>query len=520
MKKLIAIILALTIGNYFLVAQTIDLRTGVYSNGQPKMLPAWDAWEVVGPYANPASMPTTGFQSAPTTNDYMYGPTHTNPIIQFPPQATVVPQVCWLSWGINPSYQAVYTNPQQGYVAWRRTFVVPKACVKGAHLQFDLLGVDNSVNRILVNGNALTIPPIKMWYTYGLSFNIQPFILPGQTNEIIIETYNIDEWCSLKVHGYIALTYCGSMDISLKDKNRVEKDEYCLEEEVFLDVQVADALNYQVQIEDMTNALSDHSQLFNGTPTNINLTKLFAIFPFVPGNAMKVKIGIQMSSCGFQWIEKTFKFKCCSNSANAMFTSSIKNGVFSARALGGAVHDWKVYKLSSATGQPLTPYPKSYNTPEISATGSSCYFVRHAVSNACGTDCKSQRLCDKPCTEADPCLLPAPTGAQFNQANGTFSWNSVPGAVFYILDVIHCDPACCPISKESDPYNCDPVFGGGAGPNVSLPYGSLTVMGTSRVFNAADFGFIGPVNCFSWHVYAVCENGAKGLVSSNCATTF
>lgn len=522
MKKIIIIFTCFLLSAGNLAAQTIDLRTGVDAAGYLLWLPATDlGWEVAGPYATQASLPTTGYTPAKVTNDWMFISPNSYP---FPPQNGSVPPVAWLSRWVNLSNEAIYPGGSAGYVAWRRTFDVPLTCVQSAVLHFWMIGVDNKVTRILVNGTAITIPTIQMWYTYNLTFNIQSLIIPGQQNTLIIETENYDEWSSLKVHGELDLRYCGTVDFALRDKNRVEKDEFCLEEDVFLDAMVQGATSYMVNAIDMNTSVSGPQHYFSGNPTNINLTSLYHNY-FPPGNTVKVQLYVWMS-CGMLMLEKTFKFKCCGNSANAAFTSVVKNGVLSAQALGGASHDWKVYKISAATGQLISPYPQWDNLSRITKTGSTCYLVRHEVNNACGTDCKSQRVCQLECAESNDCNLPAPTGTQFNQSNATFSWNQVPGAVYYVLEITKCDPACCVVTggwnggtSEDSPYGCTgDGGGGGTSTTATNPFGSIVVYGTSKVFNAADYGWTFLPGCFSWRVYAVCENGSKSPVSSNCAT--
>lgn len=520
LKSLIIIVFAFT---ECVLAQSINLRTGVDANGNLLTLPAVDAWEVAGPYTNQNSMPTS-FVPAKVTNNIMLDVTSVVPPNSFPfpsqPQIGVYTYPSrWISPFVNSVNEAVFpvqSIDPAGYYAWRRTFYVPNTCIQSAVLTFSTIGVDNIVSRILVNGVSIPIPLITKWYTQNISLNLP--LLPGQQNELIVETENTEEWSTFFVVGSIDMRFCGTVDLALRDANNVEQEEFCMEDDILIDPMVQGATSYYYSFYNLNNPLGVSTGIFSGNPTHIKFSQLFqGAISATTNDVFKLVLHANLS-CGTISKEKIFKFKCCDNSANALFSASVKNGVLNATAVGGFTHDWKVYNMSSVTGQ-LSPIYQTDNRQKITKSGSVCYFIRHEITNECGTDCKSQRICELNCESTAPCEVAAPTNTQFDPVTGTFSWNSVPGITNYLLEITKCDPACCPSSPagEDSPFGCSGPVGGGS-TSVQNNVGSVFVSGTSKVLNPADFGWSFPPNCFSWRVYAVCPNGSKSTAVSNCAT--
>jgi hypothetical protein len=81
-----------------------------------------------------------------------------------------------------------------------------------------------------------------------------------------------------------------------------------------------------------------------------------------------------------------------------------------------------------------------------------------------------------------------------------FSWNPVPGAASYTVEVTLNDPACCP----GNPYDSRPK-------KLLLPTNSY------QVSFLQDFDLDYMPSCFSWKVIAYCPDGSSVSTQSQCA---
>jgi hypothetical protein len=202
-------------------------------------------------------------------------------------------------------------------------------------------------------------------------------------------------------------------------------------------------------------------------------------------------------------------------STTSYFTVTVLPGPdasFSPWFLGGSLqlqsgapgtHNWEVW--GSYTGNVGTyTYVGSYDYNYFALNaGVNCYFIRHTVTNDCGTDCKAMSVCNANC-DWQPCGLQAPTNLYIDYSTYTFNWNPVAGADHYVIEIILDDPACC-----GDP----------SGPLSILNIRTITTYTNSHTLNyAADIGDA-IWSCYSWRVLAVCPNGASTLSDPQCIGT-
>jgi len=78
------------------------------------------------------------------------------------------------------------------------------------------------------------------------------------------------------------------------------------------------------------------------------------------------------------------------------------------------------------------------------------------------------------------------------------TWDPVPGATSYVIQVQLNDPACC----------------GGGGLNLLAPT-RIPVVTNSHILVPSDLGFSesSQIKCFSWRVFAVCPDGSLSVGS-------
>jgi hypothetical protein len=195
------------------------------------------------------------------------------------------------------------------------------------------------------------------------------------------------------------------------------------------------------------------------------------------------------------------------NGANAAFSlSSLTNSsVTGSSPATGATHLWQVY--SSPTGNLGSfNYVATYTGATFQHAGAGpCYLVKHTITTeSCGTACTAQSICNKLCDESQnpgTCNgLTPPGNLSYNSARHVFSWNPVPGATSYSVEVVLNDPNCCP----GNPYDSKPH--------------TLTIATNSHQVNFLnDFDINYLPACFSWKVIAYCPDGSSVASQSQCA---
>lgn len=215
------------------------------------------------------------------------------------------------------------------------------------------------------------------------------------------------------------------------------------------------------------------------------------------GSFMGIELEGNLTISGFTYLDPSF---CVSVNGSTVTASPNSPGN----------HTWEVY--SSPTGNPGTyTYLNTYYTESLNFNipGSGpCYYIKHKYEGECGSACSAQTVCSVSC-EMPPhgqCDLTPPTNLQFDASSNKFSWDPVPGAVSYIIELFPWDPACCrtTIGDIMQYY-----------PPLTIPVG-----GTSYILNPHDFGTRFLPWCFSWRVKAVCENGATTVSETKCAQLY
>jgi hypothetical protein len=181
--------------------------------------------------------------------------------------------------------------------------------------------------------------------------------------------------------------------------------------------------------------------------------------------------------------------------------------------VGSAVpgtHTWEIY--GSATGNVGTyNYIGTFTSPSLAiASGYSCLFVKHTVTNECGTACKAISICNLNCSW-QPCGISEPSGLTYDAATHKLSWNAVPGVDHYVIEIVLNDPACCG----------DGTIGGGGldGPILASNYRTINVYTNSYILSTADIGDVF-FSCFSWRVLAVCANGYSTASAFKCENSW
>ena len=496
--------------------QIIDISTGINSSGQLIPLTQFDDnWIVKTPSSSSFSNVSCGSgipngHSAPYVGKDM--------------------SVRWLSPDVNSSGNHLNVS-EAGFYEYRMHFNVSTCNIKSAVINLVHIGGDNEIDQITLNNNT----------PHALSFSHNPFtnntiialssseLVLGQ-NFITVRVNNFEIFTGMEIKGEIIIEH-DWLDFELRNKNNQVNTEYCIEEDVFLkDIGSFPAGIRILQLSEMNGntpvwtmpfgvigsgqVLGSPIGLVSGNPFEVNITKLFennvpTPVVFQPGKTYRIKL-LHSGGCGLVEVSKEFTYKCCTSSINAFFGSKINNGQLSVISpMIKGTHEWKVYSIANGvTGQ--YTLLKTYTTPNFlfDLTGTStCYYVTHSITTPCGDACAAQIICKAECGDKE-CNLTVPTGLSVNHANGTtdiLTWNSVPGAVSYTIEVTPNDPRCC---GGDGPLSAPYVFS-----NVSSPY-TLSV-------GAAEEGPIGPgetvLRCYSWRVVAKCPDGGIVYSASKCS---
>ena len=290
---------------------------------------------------------------------------------------------------------------------------------------------------------------------------------------------------------------CINYDIADKDGNI--KNEFCLGEGIFLTGRGARSGNYKLELLPATGTVPLATRdVTYGQLNGANVMTIFPGFNFQTNTEYRVKLTVN-GPCGCYEVIKDFHFICCPQSIESEF-SLVYGADPKLKGISNTpgTHLWQVYNISQYTGEISSS--EVIGTSSLSDInlniGGPCYYIKHTVSNACGSSCASKRLCFSDCNE---CNLAVPTGLAMDAGN-KMSWQSVPGATSYIIEVYACDPACC----------------GGPPDMASDNYVSIAVPGTSHTLTAADFASLGMayIPCFAWRVFAQCPNGSKSVGSA------
>lgn len=178
--------------------------------------------------------------------------------------------------------------------------------------------------------------------------------------------------------------------------------------------------------------------------------------------------------------------------------------------LGSAVpgtHTWEIY--GSATGNVGTySYIGTFTSPSLAiSSGYSCLFVKHTVSNGCGTACKAISICNLNCSW-QPCGISEPANLNYDPSINKLTWDAVPGADHYVIEIVLNDPACCGDGTATPD-----------GPILASNYRTINVYTNSYILSLSDLGDFF-FHCFSWRVLAVCANGYSTASAFKCENSW
>ncbi len=296
---------------------------------------------------------------------------------------------------------------------------------------------------------------------------------------------------------YVGIQY------DLANASGIFKNEFCLGEPVILSGFGAVSSSFAVDLLPASgNTPLASKQVLSGSPNGYDITKLFVGFNFNVNTSYRIRLTVN-GPCGCFTVTREFHFICCAGSTDASFTLA---GGENPKLLGVSTYNgpqqWQIYGLSQYDGSILTQEVIGSSTDPVLSSDLSgpCYYVKHSITNACGTGCASQRFCKFNCNDKN-CNVSKPTGLNYNQVTNNLSWSPVPGASSYIVEINVNDRGCC-------------------GPDA--PYFPSTIVsnipvtgGTSHILNfVADLGWnLQEAPCFSWRVFAVCSDGTSSAAS-------
>lgn len=334
-----------------------------------------------------------------------------------------------------------------------------------------------------------------------------PGIFQQGINTIVLETMQAPngQLC-IQMEAFLTLQTCAFIDLKVMDKESIEKSEFCIDEDVFFNVNGLKFTNNTIALEqNYGNGYTTMAivQNYIGYTNTINVKDFFsnqlsaALQPNIP---YRLKVTLN-GGCGTVVRTKDFIFKCCNDSPDASFNLIPNNSsqITFNNSTSGA-HLWEVYPISSANGNILSsnPVASSQANKFVFAKDEQCYYVKHTVSNLCGENCSSKRFCEFNCQDRE-CNIAKPENLHFDKVTNQLSWSGVTGAGSYIIEITVNDPNCCD---------------GSVGPILVPAPVSIHVNTNSYILDyQTDLGLQERMNCFSWKVYALCPGGVRSQSS-------
>jgi hypothetical protein len=524
-KYVFPILLCLMFGK--ISAQVIDLRTG-RDNINGLLIPVNspdDTWQVsFGYISQQAPLPTLYFPVNVGTgtllniNGTTFTPfNYTGRDYSVGWLSPYIYQISGNHFGHHIKPNGSPLQPQQGYQYYKMTFNRPStACtITSATLRFKHIGIDDHITQIFVNGTSIPIPAISIFSNNNVNIPVTQGLITSGVNTIVIEVKNDGDWTGIEINGDLFIESCGFVDFTLNDKDGNEKEEFCLEEDVYMNGTIAGATNYLMDLWEVNGSnvtwISNQSATgyLPGNPSHINITDLFenvqqnsVVFKTQPNKTYRVKLAIN-SLCGWIELVKNFHFICCDKSADASFSLlSGSSPKLKGKSMTAGSHNWTIYGISPHTGEFISRDPiKQYTKPLflMNEGATDCYFVKHTVSNDCGYSCSSQKSCNFSCP-AKECNISPPKNLAYDKNSKFLSWSAVPGAYGYVIQVFK--NGCCgpPVAISIDDLVSIPV------PDNS-PY-FMDLFGVPQDE---------PAECYLIYVYAKCPDGSLSIASTICA---
>ncbi|MES2680153.1 MAG: T9SS type A sorting domain-containing protein [Bacteroidota bacterium] len=305
------------------------------------------------------------------------------------------------------------------------------------------------------------------------------------------------------IHGGGGTAGYASAHYDLADENGVIKNEFCVGEDVFLNG--FGAITNDCKIELLPAPGNDTPLAFfdnQTTPLNgINLTAIFSNFPFQLNTSYRIRLKVN-GLCGCYSRELNFLFKCCDKSTDASF-SLIGSGSPKLKGtswMHGA-HSWEVHNISPGSGS-IDPAKILFETPTlVMETGGPCYYIKHTITNVCGSGCSSQRFCKFGCEEKE-CNLSSPENLALN--GDQLTWNAIPG-VGYIIEIII--NGCCATPGGSGPISSSQLHTF----NTSTSPFQIDLNALGSIEDAGPGELL--IQCYEVRVYAVCPDGGRSIAA-------
>jgi hypothetical protein len=272
------------------------------------------------------------------------------------------------------------------------------------------------------------------------------------------------------------------------------KTTFCLDEDVFISGFGGKSNTFDIELlPDVVNTPIASFQVSPGSVNGFNVTRRFREeygINFQPGITYRIRLKIK-GACGCYEVTRGFVFECCVKSADAAFNINITNQVLTGESTVDGEHTWEVYKMSPTDGTILSSIATTHgNGLSLDAPEGPCYFIKHNISNACGSNCASQRFCSFDCAEKE-CNLQKPKNVIFDPATGHLTWDLIPG-VSYVVQIT--GNGCCGINiiSAADVFTI----------NTDNPEATLDLPQSG-----------GPYECYNIIVYALCPDGSSSMIS-------
>lgn len=274
-----------------------------------------------------------------------------------------------------------------------------------------------------------------------------------------------------------------SLAYVFKNKEGVVKDNFCFGEDIFLDP--SGTSNYDRYFMSVwrrpsgSNAnfalYADYGWTYSNNIGTLNLSQLVRTSGenpgeiFEPGYVYELQFAIANPPNCIPWIElkRQFRVECCEDFISAFFDvgySHLRVKDFELYENVGATHSWVILSIPvkdsfapySYEGE-VNPYGPDHYLDWDPNNVEANYFLIHRVHTPCGDYCYGQplywgdancELCiDFDCSVLDlVCFAPGNIQIHFIDLgfeNQKVTWNAVPAATEYIVEVSLNHPSCC-----------------------------------------------------------------------------
>jgi hypothetical protein len=505
----------------------IDLRTGIDDATQnPIAVGTFDDTWLVSPANTGLVNPYTSIYQSVKMGNGTY--LNSNNVLTSYPLCN---GVGWLSPNLHPTGYDVGGMANIGVYYYKMTFDLFSCNVQQAVLNIRC-SFSQDIDRIKINNSTVWSASQSMTSTGNLNITLNNGVLNQGLNTIYISSWIVTGLsypigtAGMEIDGELKITTCASGDITIKDKHGNEKSQYCLDEDIFLSAGGSMPKGYTLILHaDNGNGPSQICTVpMPGTPDGLNIKKLLeSQYPIIFNTSTAYTVEVVFApSCGAVKLWKEFSFHCC-GPPKADFSLALRNDLLSGKSRTPGTHDWKVYPVSQYNGNvgpdlvAATAVSSGEFMPlgnweffDLEGAGGPCYYVSHTVTNDCGTACASQKLCDFNC-DAKKCELEPIKN--FNVNGDQLTWEVLPDATNYVIEVIPCDPTCCSVGAVSNDPGASPI-------HIVVPQQPGPIV--SHVLSVTDFinaNYEGVLTCYSVKVYGACPSGLSRPSTPVCVNT-